>query len=244
MMEQKKKSKSYKVNKALNYFCLYYTIILRVMSKLRSQVQNEEVFCMFDFLRKSRVIKFLCSACLMCSLGSFACVYSTEPDPDSSDETSYADSSTDPVEIGSAEISTIPIEIGYARLFALLGISKGSVGLKNARLDLKGKLLSGLLALRKNDDTWKNLENTSESSKIRLYLTDENNNQVAATTDIDLSNKSYNLSQSQFYSKNVTSGFEDANGTEPNFEPEFRKDYKVFCRITDEGKDTIIAMPE
>ena len=27
---------------------------------------------MFDFFKKSRAFKFLCSACLLCSLGSFA----------------------------------------------------------------------------------------------------------------------------------------------------------------------------
>jgi len=76
---------------------------------------------MFDFFKKSRAFKFLCSACLLCSLGSFA--------------VSADDEST----------SNVPVKIATAYVQGRLGIEPNHIMLDGATIDDNGLMSNGTL---------------------------------------------------------------------------------------------------
>lgn len=141
------------------------------MKKFESQVQNEEVFCMFGFLKKSRAVRFLCSACLICSLGSFANICSA------------GERTGD--------------QIGELYVKGELGYDKDKIFLFEPSLSSSG-LLTGILkyaTARDNtsspdESTAETLWNDLEDAEITIFLRDMNGKYIAASAGITFTGNS------------------------------------------------------
>ena len=176
---------------------------------------------MFDFLKKSRAVKFLCSACLLCSLGSFVNV-----------------NAADPVEVAT----------GYVQ--APLGNTNNSISFENdsATINNEGQL-SGTLKWKttnsNNETTYVELENDSESASIRLFVVEtvNNANVQRASTDGFAIGSSYKFSNKQLYSTTTDLGdlpsVNDENKL-TNMKPGI---YKVYAIVTNQGQTSLISGP-
>jgi hypothetical protein len=128
-------------------------MMLRVVKKLGFYSGNKEVFSMFDFLKKSRAFKFLCSSCLVCALGSFVSVYGNEGVP-------------------ASEPEDVTAHIGETYVQGLLGFDNETLALEDTSLTADGRL-SGTLKWKTTKDgttSSENVFNSNEDAELVLFL--------------------------------------------------------------------------
>jgi hypothetical protein len=185
---------------------------------------------MFDFLKKSRAVKFLCSACLLCSLGSFVNVNAEENDP---------------------------VKVAEAYVRGQLGMENERISFENDSATINGGQLSGTLTWKTGDDTsgynYEPLENAKEDAKLTLFLVDSSTKKQVAVTDVidlgeyDGSDPSgpYNISE-KFYAKtnnaDGTYAYKEATDDEL-FTDKQPRVLEVFGIVTDSGDTTLISGP-
>lgn len=173
---------------------------------------------MFDFLKKSRAVKFLCSACLLCSLGSFA--------------------------VSAAE--TTPAKIADVYVRAELGNATGKITLANATMDTAGQL-SGTLQL-KTAEGYEAITNTDEDAKITLFLAASNaqsdGSQLAVSDAQSLAQKNYALSDVQFYASSSGKVLGEAKEEKAaNYAPSLGK-FSLWGIVSDPGSKSLISGPK
>ena len=175
---------------------------------------------MFDLLKKSRAVKFLCSACLLCYLGSFVNVNAEGP-----------------------------VEVATAYVKGPLGNTNNSISFENNSATINGKgQLSGTLKWKttnsNNETTYVELENDSESAKLMMFVVEDvkgTETQRAATKEFAIGS-SYKISNEQLYS--TTSSLGDLPPDTPsnftNIKPGI---YKVYAIVTNQGQTSLISGP-
>lgn len=185
---------------------------------------------MFDFLKKSCAFKFLCSACLVCSLGSFANVYGD------------GDSTSDPAD-----------QIAELYVQGRLGYTLERIFLANP--SIKNGKLSGTLKWAKSLDEESHPEesaaetlwNPAEDSEVTLFIKDPSNEKYLAATmgitfDTNDADNKYDIGSQQLYKSDVAekitadSSAEELGALKPGT-------YEVTGLVTVKGNKTLIEGP-
>lgn len=177
---------------------------------------------MFDFLKKSRAVKFLCSACLLCSLGSFATINAETP----------------------------PKKVADVYMQGELGYGENTIVLDSATLSVgdNGGQLSGTLKWRGPDEAGNpadliDLTNGKEDAGITFYLAEQGSSSQLAVSNQQSLGGSYSIDL-QFYASAEGDTIGAGMPASPSeYRPTAPGVFEVWAIVSNPGATTLISGP-